>query len=262
MRSIAEWLASIGLRPYARRFAERAVDLPAVRVLADRNLAELGVLREHRRKVLRAIAGLFAAPLAQGATATEVVSPDGAERRLLTVMFCDLVGASALSAQDLSGVIASYRACMAEVVGRYHSMIARHMGEGVFAYICYSRAQEDDAEQSVRAALALVDAVAHHRPGGDAALQARIGIATGTVILGGLLGNETQAEQTVVGDAPSLAARLQALAAPGAVLICPRTHRLAGAHFDCCDLGSVVLQGRAEPVPVWQVLGAREVASA
>jgi class 3 adenylate cyclase len=265
MRSIAEWLASIGLRRYAQRFAKRAVDLPAVRDLTDRNLVELGVLREHRRKVLRAIAALFAAPLAQGATATEVVSPDEAERRQLTVMFCNLVGAATLSArpeaQDMGGVIASCRACMAEVVGRYHGMIARHMGEGVFAYICYSRAQEDDAEQSVRAALALVDAVANHRPGADVALQARIGIATGTVIVGELLGNETQAAQTVIGDAPNLAARLQALAEPGAVLICPRTHRLAGAHFDCRDLGPVALQGRAEPAPVWQVLGAREAAS-
>jgi class 3 adenylate cyclase len=219
MRTTAEWLASIGLRRYAQRFAERAVDLPAVRDLTDRNLVELGVLREHRRKVLRAIAALFAAPLVSAATAIEAASRHEAERRRLTVMFCDLVGATALSArpeaQDMGGVIASYRACMAEVVGRYHGMIARHMGEGVFAYICYSRAQEDDAEQSVRAALALVDAAAHHRPGADVALQATIGIATGTVIVGELLGNETQAEQTVIGDAPNLAARLQALAERG-----------------------------------------------
>jgi class 3 adenylate cyclase len=114
----------------------------------------------------------------------------------------------------------------------------------------------------VRAALALVDAVAQHRPGGDAALQARIGIATGTVIVGELLGNETRAEQTVIGDAPNLAARLQALAEPGAVLICPRTRRLAGGHFDCRDLGQVALAGRANPIPVWQVLGPRGVASA
>ena len=265
MRSIAEWLASIGLRRYAQRFAKRAVDLPAVRDLTDRNLAERGVRREHRRKVLRAIAALFAAPLAQGATATEVVSPDEAERRQLTVMFCNLVGAATLSArpeaQDMGGVIASCRACMAEVVGRYHGMIARHMGEGVFAYICYSRAQEDDAEQSVRAALALVDAVANHRPGVDAALQARIGIATGTVIVRELLGKDAPAEQTVVGDAPNLAARLQAVAEPGAVLICPWTRRLAGGHFDCRDLGPVALQGRAESVSVSQVLAPRAQAS-
>ena len=179
-------------------------------------------------------------------------------------MFCDLVDPSGVSArlgpEDAHRVNASHRACMCEVVGRYHGMIARHMGEGVFAYICYSRAQEDDAEQSVRAALALVEAVANHRPGADAAWQARIGIATGTVIVGELLGHEAPAEQTVVGDAPNLAARLQALAEPGAVLICPRTRRLAGAHFDCRDLGPVAQTGRAEPVFAWQVLGPREVA--
>jgi class 3 adenylate cyclase len=260
MRTTAEWLASIGLGQYAQRFAERAIELPAVRDLTDRELAELGVLPEHRRKMLRAIAALYAAPLAPAA---EALSRDEAERRQLTVMFCDLVGATDLSTrlepQDMGRVIASYRACMAEVVGRYHGMIARHMGEGVFAYICYSRAQEDDAKQSVRAALALVDAVASHRPGADAALQARIGIATGTVIVGELLGHEAPGEQTVIGDAPNLAARLQALAEPGAVLICPRTRRLAGGHFDCRDLGPVVLQGRAEPVSISQVLRPRAV---
>jgi class 3 adenylate cyclase len=261
MRTTAEWLASIGLRQYAQLFAERAIDLTAVRDLTDRELAELGVLPEHRRKMLRAIAALYAAPLAPAATATEAASREEAERRQLTVMFCDLVGASALAArlepQDMERMIASYRACMCEVVGRYHGMIARHLGEGVFAYICYSRAQEDDAEQSVRAALALVDAVANHRPGADAALQARIGIATGTVIVGELLGHEAPAEQTVVGDAPNLAARLQALAEPGAVLICPWTRRLAGGRFDCRDLGPLALKGRAEPVSAWQVLGPR-----
>jgi class 3 adenylate cyclase len=264
MRTVAEWLASIGLRQYAQRFAERAIDLPALRELTDRELAELGVLPEHRRRMLRAIAALHAAPLAPAAT-TEAVSPDAAERRQLTMMFCDLVDPSAVSArldpEDVHRLNASYRACIDEVFGRYHGMIALYMGEGVLAYFCHSGAQEDDAEQSVRAALALVDAVANHRPGADVALQARIGIATGTVIVGELLGNETPAEQTVIGDAPNLAARLQTLAEPGAVLICPRTHRLAGAQFDCRDLGPVALQGRAEPVSVWQVLGPREAVS-
>src|SRR5262245_38345564 len=191
MRTIAEWLASTGLRQYAQRFAERAIDLPAVRDLTDGELAEFGVLPVHRRTMLRAIAALCAAPLAPAVGATETVSRDEAQRRQLTVMFCDLVDPSGVSTrlqpQDMGKVIASYRACMAEVVGRYHGMIARYMGEGV---LVYSRAQEDDAERSVRAALALVDAVANHPPGAGAALQARIGIATGTVIVGELLGTE------------------------------------------------------------------------
>jgi class 3 adenylate cyclase len=265
MRTTAEWLASIGLRQYAQRFAERAIDLAAVRDLTDRDLAELGVLPEHRRTMLRAIAALFAAPLAPAGATTEAVSPDETERRQLTVMFCGLVDPSAVLArldpEDLHRLNASYRACIDEVFGRYHGMIALYMGEGVLAYLCHSGTQEEDAEQAVRAALALVDAVANHGPGADAALQARIGIATGTVIVGERLGNETPAGQTVIGDVPDLAARLQALAEPGAVLICPRTRRLAGGHFACRDLGPVALQGRAEPVSVWQVLGPREVAS-
>ena len=261
MRTTAEWLASIGLRQYAQHFAERAVDLPAVRDLTDGELVELGVLPVHRRKMLRAIAALCAVPLAPAARATETVSRDEAERRQLTVMFCDLVDPSGVSArlepEDSHRVNASYRACIDEVVSRYHGMIAQYMGEGVLA--C-SRTEED-AEQVVRAALALVEAVANHRPGAGAALQARIGIATGAVIVGELRGTEAPAEQTVIGGAPNLAARLQTLAGPAAVVICPRTHRLAGGHFDCRDRGPVALKGRAEPVPVWQVLGPREVAS-
>ncbi len=140
-------------------------------------------------------------------------------------------------------------------------MIARYMGDGVLAYFGYPRAQEDDAEQAVRAALALVDAVANLRTNVGAALQVRIGIATGTVIVSELLIDETSAEQAVVGETPNLAARLQALAQPGAVLICPSTRRLTGGHFDYRDLGPVPLKGWAEPVPVWQVLGASGVES-
>ena len=121
-------------------------------------------------------------------------------------------------------------------------------------------AQEDDAEQAVRAALALVDAVANFRPNVDAALQARIGIATGTVVVTELLIDDTTVEQAVVGETPNLAARLQALAEPGAVLICPSTRRLTGGHFDYRDLGPVALKGWAEPIPVWQVLAASGVA--
>jgi class 3 adenylate cyclase len=261
MRSIAEWLASIGLQQYAQRFAERAIGLPAIRNLTDRDLAELGVPPEHRRKMRRAIAALYAAPLAPAATTTEAVSRDEPERRQLTVMFCGLVDPSAVSGrldpEDVDRLNASYRACIDEAVGRYHGMIALYMGEGVLAYSCYSRMQEEDAEQAVRAALALVDAVANHRPG---VLQIRIGIATGSVIVGELLTDTTPAEQAVLGEAPSLAARLQALAEPGTVLIYPTTHQLTGGHFDYRDLGPVEL-GLAEPVPVWQVLGPHGVAS-
>src|SRR6516164_1547081 len=228
MKGIAEWLASIGLSEYAQRFADNGIDLSVIHDLTEEDLKDLGVLLGHRPKILRAIAELPAAP-APAETATEPVPRDEAERRQLTLMFCDLVGSTALSArldpEEMWAVIASYQACIGEVIGRYQGMIARYMGDGVLAYFGYPRAQEDDAEQAVRAALALVDAVANLRTNVDAALQVRIGIATGTVIVSELLIDETPSEQAVVGETPNLAARLQTLAEPGTALICPQTRQ-------------------------------------
>jgi class 3 adenylate cyclase/tetratricopeptide (TPR) repeat protein len=258
MRTIAEWLASLGLSDYAQRFAENNVDASVLRDLTDQDLTELGVSLGHRRKMLRAIVELGGAALEPAEAVTEPAPRDEAERRHLTVMFCDLVGSTALSArldpEDMWGVIASYHACIGEVVGRHNGMVARYMGDGVLAYFGYPRAQEDDAEQAVRAALALVDAVANLETNVDAALQVRIGIATGTVVVSELLIGETPAEQAVIGETPNLAARLQTLAEPGTVLICPQTRQLTGGHFDYRDLGTVALKGWAESVQVWQVL--------
>jgi class 3 adenylate cyclase/tetratricopeptide (TPR) repeat protein len=265
VRTIAEWLASLGLSEYAERFAENQIDASVLPDLTDQDLTELGVPLGHRRKMLRAIAELDGAALEPAEAATEPVPRDEAERRQLTVMFCDLVGSAALSArldpEDMWGVIASYHACIGEVVGHHNGMIARYMDDGVLAYFGYPRAQEDDAEQAVRAALALVDAVANLETNVDAALQVRIGIATGTVVVSELLIGETPAEQAVIGETPNLAARLQALAEPGTVLMCPQTRQLTGGHFDYRDLGALALKGWAEPVQVWQVLGASGVES-
>ncbi|MBX9829284.1 MAG: AAA family ATPase [Xanthobacteraceae bacterium] len=265
MKGIAEWLASLGLGEYSQRFAENAIDLSVVRDLTEQDLKDLDVRLGHRRKILRAIAELDVAALAPAEAVTESVSRGEAERRHLTVMFCDLVGSTALSArldpEDMWRVIASYHACITEVLDRHQGMIARYAGDGVLAYFGYPRAQEDDAEQAVRAALILVDAVANLRTNAGAALQVRIGIATGTVIVSELLVHETPAEQAAVGETPNLAARLQTLAEPGTVLICPKTRRLTGGHFYYRDLGPVALKGWAEPVPVWQVLGPSGVES-
>src|SRR5215831_11234968 len=265
MKGVAEWLASIGLSEYAQRFADNAIDLSVIRDLTEQDLKDLGVPLGHRRKMLRAIAELDASALASAETAIEPVPRDEAERRHLTVLFCDLVGSTALASQldpeEMWRVIASYHGCIGEVIGRYQGMIARYMGDGVLAYFGYPRAQEDDAEQAVRAALALVDAVANLRTNVDAALQVRIGIATGTVIVSELLIDETPAEQAVVGETPNLAARLQTVAEPGTVLICPQTRQLTGGHFDYRDVGPVALKGWTEPVQVCQVLGASGVES-
>jgi class 3 adenylate cyclase/tetratricopeptide (TPR) repeat protein len=259
VRTIAEWLASLGLSEYAHRFAENYIDARVLPDLTDEDLKELGVPLGHRRKILRAIAELDAADLESAEASTEPVPRDEAERRHLTVMFCELVGTAALAArldpEEMWGVIASHHACIGEVVGRHHGMVARYMGDVLLAYFGYPRAQEDDAEQAVRAALALVEAVA------DAALQVRIGIATGTVVVSELLIDETPGEQAVIGETPNLAARLQTLAEPGTVLICPQTRRLTGGHFDYRDLGPRALKGWTEPVAIWQVLGPTGVAS-
>jgi class 3 adenylate cyclase/tetratricopeptide (TPR) repeat protein len=265
MRSIAEWLASIGLGEYAPRFADNGIDSSIIRDLTEQDLTQLGVLLGHRRKMLRAIAELNGGRLASNETAIAPVPRDEAERRHLTVMFCDLVGSTALSArldpEDLWRVIASYHACIGEVIDRYQGMIARYMGDGVLAYFGYPRAQEDDAEQGVRAALALVEAVANLRTSAGGALQVRIGIATGTVVVSELLIQEIPVEQAVVGETPNLAARLQTLAEPGTVLICPNTCRLIGGHFNYHFLGPMSLKGWSQSVPVWQVLGTSGVES-
>jgi class 3 adenylate cyclase/predicted ATPase len=265
VQTIAEWLASLGLSEYAQRFAENRVDASVLPDLTDQDLADLGVPLGHRRKILRAITELDGAALARAEAATDPAPRDETERRHLTVMFCDLVGTAALSArldpEDMWGVIASYHDCISEVVGLHNGMIARYMDDGVLAYFGYPRAQEDDAEQAVRAALALVDAVANLRTNVDAALQVRVGIATGTVVVSELLIGETPAEQAVIGETPNLAARLQTLAKPGTVLICPQTRQLTGGHFDYRDVGPVALKGWAESVQVWQVLGASGVES-
>ena len=243
---------------YAQRFAENGIDLSIVRDLTDQDLKDLGVLLGHRRKILRAIAELDHATGPKPAkTATEPRRPDEAERRHLTVMFCDLVGSTALAArldpEDMRALIGAYHSCIAEVIGRNQGKIARYMGDGVLVYFGYPHAHEDDAERAVRAALSLIGAVASIR-NVAAALQIRIGIATGTVVVTELLIEKTPAEQAVVGETPNLAARLQTMAEPGTVLISACTRRITGGEFHYRDLGPVALKGWAEPLRVYEVL--------
>jgi len=265
MTGIAEWLASIGLGEYAQRFAENAIDLSVVRDLTDQDLKDLGVLLGHRRKMLRAIAELEGEVLVSAQTGAKPAPRDSAERRQLTVMFCDLVGSSALSArldpEDLRSVIGAYHACIAEVIARNEGVIARYMGDGVLAYFGYPQAHEDDAEQATRAGLALVDAVANLQTDIGTKLQVRVGIATGMVVVGDLTGEGAAKEQAVIGETPNLAARLQQVAEPGMVLISESTHQLTDGYFEFRELGSIALKGWAEPIPAWQVLGISGVES-
>jgi predicted ATPase/class 3 adenylate cyclase len=264
MTGIAGWLASIGLGEYAQRFDENAIDLSVVEELTEQDLKELGVLLGHRRKIMRAIAELKAKGLTTPPVA-HTAPRDAAVRRQLTVMFCDLVGSSALSAcldpEDLRVVIGAYHACIEKVIARNQGIIARYMGDGVLAYFGYPQAHEDDAEQATRAGLTLVDVVANLETEISTKLQVRVGIATGTVIVGDLIGEGAAKEQAVIGETPNLAARLQALGEPGMVLICERTHQLTGGHFEYNNLGPVALKGWVEAIPAWHVLRASEVES-
>src|SRR6201992_2134701 len=185
MTGISEWLASIGLAEHAQRFGENAIDLSVVRDLTEQDLKDIGVLLGHRRKMLRAISELKGGITLSPHTGAAPMPRDGAERRQLTVLFCDLVGSSALSArldpEDLRTVIGAYHTCIADIIARNQGVIARYMGDGVLAYFGYPQAHEDDAEQATRAGLTLVDAVANLKTDIDAELQVRIGIATGMV---------------------------------------------------------------------------------
>ena len=262
MSTIAEWLGSLGMSDHAQRFAENGIDLSVLHHLTDQDLKDIGVLLGHRRKMLAAIGELASAVPAtpQPAAGTEPKTQDSAERRQLTVVFCDLVGSTALSArldpEDLRGIIGAYHRCCTELVERNGGFVAKYMGDGVLAYFGYPRAHEHDAERAVRAGLALVEAVPKLTTTAGVPLQVRIGIATGLVVVGDLIGAGAAQEQAVIGETPNLAARLQGIAEPGAMVISASTRRLTGGLFDYRDLGTVALKGLGQNVPAWQVLGA------
>ena len=266
--TISEWLASLGMSEYAQHFADNRIDdVSILRDLTDQDLKDIGVPLGHRRKMLRAIAEMFGAVSTQikSAPASEPKPRHDAERRQLTVMFCDLVGSTALSArldpEDLRGIITAYHHCCTELVERNSGFVAKYMGDGVLAYFGYPQAHEHDAERAVRAGLALVEAVPKLATTAGSPLQVRVGIATGLVVVGDLIGAGAAQEQAVVGETPNLAARLQALAEPGAVVIAAATRRLTGGLFDYRDLGTTALKGFAGNVPAWQVLGASAIES-
>jgi class 3 adenylate cyclase len=206
-----------------------------------------------------------AAPAVAPVPPSSVARPaTSAERRQITVMFCDLVGSTALSTridpEDLGKVIAAYHACAAEVVTRFGGYVAKYMGDGVLVYFGYPEAHEDDAENAVRAALALIDAVGQLFTE-DGRHQVRVGLATGLVVVGELVGTGEAQERNVVGETPNLAARLQSLAAPNTLVIDPTTRRLAGDMFEYEAVGPTDLKGFAGPITPWRVLRERTIAS-
>jgi len=259
MKGIAEWLASIGLSEYAQRFADNGIDLSVIRDLTEQDLKDLGVLLGHRRKILRAIAELDGVAPAPIETATEPVARDEAERRHLTVMICDLVGSTALSArldpEDMNAVIDAYHAACARIMLTYDGFIAEFRGDGILAYFGYPRAHEDDAERTVRAGLDIIAAVARLETHAAEPLAVRIGIATGLVVVGDLSGEGALRQHALVGETPNLAARLQTLAEPGTIVVAASTRRLLGDLFRLRDLGQHEVKGIAAPVAAWVVEG-------
>ncbi len=267
---LGDWLRSLGLERYEAAFRENEIDDTVLPNLTVEDLKDLGVgIVGHRRKLLDAIALLRADAKVNLQTDTyptiENSIKDNAERRQLTVMFCDLVGSTALSAkldpEDLRSVIGAYHKCVAERVARFEGFVAKYMGDGVLVYFGYPHAHEDDAERAVRAGLALVEAVPTLSTGAATGLLVRIGIATGLVVVGDLLGEGAAKEQAVVGETPNLAARLQGIAEPNTVVIAEGTRQLLGGLFQLKDLGPKDLKGIAGPARAWVALRASAVES-
>ena len=259
MQQVADWLEKLGMSEYAKPFAENRIDFSVLPDLTDQDLEKVGVLLGDRRKILRAIAELAGAVIASPQPAlAEPKTQDTAERRQVTVMFSDLVGSTALSArmdpEDLREVISAYQKCVAETVGRFDGFVAKYMGDGVLVYFGYPQAHEDDAERAVRAGLELIAAVAGLKT--RAPLQTRVGIATGLVVVGDLIGSGEAQERGIVGETPNLAARLQSIAEPNMVVLAENTRRLLGNLFDLQDLGKKDLKGLAGPVRAWAALRA------
>ena len=262
---VVVWLRSLGLEEYEAAFRDNKINARVLPNLTAEDLKELGVTAlGHRRILLDAIAALRAdtgdkAPSVDAATSSGAPSAhpeDRAERRQVTVMFSDLVGSTALSArmdpEDLREVISAYQKCVAETVDRFGGFVAKYMGDGVLVYFGYPQAHEDDAERAVRAGLELGSAVGGLKT--HAALQTRVGIATGLVVVGDLIGSGASQEQAIVGETPNLAARLQSVAEPNSVVIAESTRKLLGNLFELEDLGGQDLKGIAGPARAWAAL--------
>ena len=264
---LGAWLRGIGLEEYEAAFRQNHIDDTVLPSLTAEDLKDLGIGSiGHRRKLLDAIALLRGKPTTEAQPSEAPVAKptqDAAERRQVTVMFSDLVGSTALSArmdpEDLREVISAYQKCVSETVRRFDGFVAKYMGDGVLVYFGYPQAHEDDAERAVRAGLELIGAVSALKS--NAPLQTRVGIATGLVVVGDLIGTGSAQEQAVVGETPNLAARLQGIAEPNTVVIAESTRKLLGGLFELQDLGGREVKGISEPVRAWAAVRPSSVES-
>jgi class 3 adenylate cyclase/tetratricopeptide (TPR) repeat protein len=260
MDEVSSWLTEIGLGQYAQLFSDNEVDCEVLVELTEDDLAGLGIVLGHRKKILKAIAQLKSAQTAPPA----IPERHEAERRLLTVMFCDLVGSTELSshmdAEDLRELLRHYQKACTSVVAAYDGFVAQYLGDGIMVYFGYPRAREDAAERAVQAALDIIEAVRGLRE--DTPLQVRIGITTGTAVVGDVVGQGSLAQlHAASGQTPNLAARIHAMAEPQQILIGDATKRRIGALFEYEDMGDFRLKGIPEPVHVWRVIAESKGAS-
>jgi class 3 adenylate cyclase/predicted ATPase len=268
---VGDWLRGLGLPQYANSFAENGIDAEVLQQLTADDLKELGVAAlGHRRKLLTAIAvlrqpGASAPHTSEPLALPEPQAASAPQRRHLTVLFCDLVGSTALSArldpEDLREVIRRYHAVVAETVHSQGGFVAQYLGDGALVYFGFPAAHEDDAERAVRAALLVRDAAQSIEVKGKS-LQVRAGLATGLVVVGDRPeGSAAAHEPQVTGETPNRAARLQSLAHPGGIVIDAATRRLVGRMFDLRELAAASLKGFEAPVECWQVLGEAAIES-
>jgi class 3 adenylate cyclase/predicted ATPase len=259
---IAEWLDGLGLARFAEAFADNEVEIADLPHLTEDDLKALGLSLGPRRRLQAAIEGLSEADGGDlGDDTPARIAATEAERRQITVMFCDLVGSTALSAtldpEDMRDVIRAYQDACAAVVSRYDGFVAKYMGDGVLVYFGFPTAHEDDAERAIHTGLGIVEAVAAL----ERDLAVRVGIATGTVVVGDIVGEGASREAAITGETPNLAARLQAIAGPGEVVIAESTRALAGRLFALADLGRHTVKGLDDPVALWRVDRARAAES-
>jgi class 3 adenylate cyclase/predicted ATPase len=260
------WLRSLGLEEYEAVLRQNKIDSDVFSELTEGDLEKLGIPLGDRKRLLRAIRSLEAQKSSSASSLPPVVLGEmTVSRRQLTVMFCDLIGSTALSArldpEDMREIVGAYHRRCADLINQAGGFVAKYMGDGVLAYFGYPLAHEHDAEQAVRAGLAVVDAVPKLKTEAGIPLQVRVGIATGLVVVGDLLGSGEAQERGVVGETPNLAARLQGIAQPNTVILADATQRLLGNLFELEDLGARDIKGIAGTVRAWAALRASSVES-
>jgi class 3 adenylate cyclase/predicted ATPase len=264
--AIGAWLDQLGLGRYRALFAAQEIDTETLREVTEPDLERWGIPFGPRKRMAKAIATLRdALPREKPAPPPERPTADTAERRQVTVMFCDMVGSTSLSArldpEDVRTVMRAYRDICNTAIARYEGFVVRYFGDGVLACFGWPTAHEDDAERAVRAGHAILQEIRRAEPFPGVKPKVRIGMATGLVVVGDLIGEGVSLETSLVGETPNLAARLQTFAEPNTLIIAAGTRRLLGNLFDLKELGPLQLKDIPGPITAWQVMGETAIES-